>query len=105
MKVNSKTKSNIKTNTALHVRDSIYTLQLEYDYETDETKLIIPDKLRLLPRIHALDFLQDALNLVSDEYNQRLKLFTESTWSESEKKQVKEAKHAIEERKQQKSKK
>lgn len=96
VKVNSKTKSNIKTNSNLHVRDSIYTLQLEYDYETDETKLIIPDKLRLLPRVHALDFLKDVQNLINEEYYQRLNIFTNSEWSESEIKHVKESKHAIE---------
>lgn len=90
---------------SMAVRDSIYTLEIEYDYDSDITKLVLPDKLRLLPRIHALDFLKDALNLVAEEYNVRLKLFNESNWSESEKKQVREAKHAIEERKQQKSKK
>ena len=105
MKVNSKKKSSIQRMASMAVRDSIYTLQIEYDYDSDITKLILPDKLRLLPRVHALDFLKDAQNLITDEYYQRLKLFTESTWSESEKRQVKEAKHAIEKRKQQKSKK
>ena len=99
VKINGKMKSSIKTNANLHVRDSIYTLQLEYDYKTDETKLIIPDKLRLLPRIHTLDFLKDVQNLINKEYYQRLNIFTNSEWSESETKHVKESKHAIEKRK------
>ena len=96
--VNSKTKSNIKSNSNLHVRDSVYTLQLEYDYNTDETTLIIPDKLRLLPRVHALDFFKDVQNLINEEYYKRLNRFTNSEWSESETKHVKESKYAIKER-------
>tara|TARA_R110000824_G_scaffold41873_1_gene124092 strand:- start:341 stop:658 length:318 start_codon:yes stop_codon:yes gene_type:complete len=99
VKINGKMKSSIKTNANLHVRDSVYALLLEYDYATDETKLIIPEKLRLLPRIHTLDFLKDAQNLINEEYYQRLNIFTNSEWSESEIKHVKESKHAIEKRK------
>ena len=91
-----KDRTRIKNNSAINVRDTIYTLVLEYDYNTDETILIIPEKLRLLPRIHALDFFKDVQNLINEEYYQRLNTFTNSEWSESEIKHVKESKHAIE---------
>ena len=93
-----KDRTRIKNNSAINVRDSLYTLVLEYDYNTDETTLIIPEKLRLLPRIHTLDFLKDVQNIINEEYYQRLNTFTNSEWSESETKHVKESKHAIKER-------
>ena len=79
MKVQSKQKSSIKKDAALNVRDQFFKIEAVYDYEADTTELIMPDKLRLLHKIHLLDFLKDLSDLVQAERYKTLKDYNESS--------------------------
>ena len=79
MKVQSKQKSSIKKDAALNVRDQFFKIEAVYDYEADTTELIMPAKLRLLPKIHLLDFLKDLSDLVQAERYKTLKEYNESS--------------------------
>lgn len=67
MKVQSRQKSSIKKDAVLNVRYQFFKIEAIYDYEADTTELIMPDKLRFLPKIHLLDFLKDLSDLVQAE--------------------------------------
>ena len=79
MKVQSKQKSSIKKDAALNVRDQFFKIEAVYDYEADTTEIRKPDKLRLLPKIHLLDFLKDLSDLVQAERYKTLKEYNESS--------------------------
>tara|TARA_R110002012_G_scaffold60864_3_gene159434 strand:- start:116 stop:349 length:234 start_codon:yes stop_codon:yes gene_type:complete len=61
-----------KVNANIHVRDHLFRLEIIYDYEADTTELVIPDKLRLLPKINLLAFLKDTADLVQAEHSRLL---------------------------------
>ena len=72
MKVQSRQKSSIKSNSALDVRNNLYKVEAVYNYEEDSTELIMENKLRFLPKIHLLDFLKDLSDLVQAEHSKVL---------------------------------
>ena len=54
------------------VSDPLFKIEIIYDYEADTTELVIPDKLRLLPKINLLAFLKDTADLVQAEHSKVL---------------------------------
>ena len=54
------------------VRDHLFKIEIIYDYEADTTELVIPDKLRLLPKNNLLAFLKDTADLVQAEHSKVL---------------------------------
>ena len=79
MKVQSRQKSSIKKDAALNVRDHLFKIEIIHDYEADTTELIMPDKLRLLPKINLLAFLKDTADLVLAERYKTLEEYNESS--------------------------
>ena len=78
------------------MRDQFFKITITYDYEKDETVLTISDKFKILPRIHQLDALLDAQELLNNIYSSYLD-------SLNTKKLTKGEENAIKERKKQKS--
>ena len=54
------------------------TINFRYNFNTDETKIKTNFGTPALPDIHRLDFIQDALGLLGDLYNQELLAFRAS---------------------------
>lgn len=46
------------------------TIKINYNYETDETKIKFNDEFNSLPMIHQLDAMKDGLCLLEKEYNE-----------------------------------
>tara|TARA_R110000824_G_scaffold300762_4_gene488794 strand:+ start:2730 stop:2978 length:249 start_codon:yes stop_codon:yes gene_type:complete len=61
-----------KVNANINVRDSNFRIEIIYNYQADTTELVMPDKLRLLPKIHMLAFLKDTAELVQSEHSRLL---------------------------------
>ena len=78
------------------MRDQFFKITITYDYEKDKTELTISDKFNALPRIHQLDALLDAQELLNNKYSSYLDSF-------NTKKLTKGEENAIEEREKQKS--
>tara|TARA_R110000824_G_scaffold398305_2_gene602236 strand:+ start:551 stop:793 length:243 start_codon:yes stop_codon:yes gene_type:complete len=78
------------------MRDQYYKITITYDYEKDKTVLTISDKFKTLPRIHQLDALLDAQELLNNKYASYLDTF-------NKKKLTKGEENAIKEREKQKS--
>ena len=78
------------------MRDQYFKITITYDYEKDKTVLTISDKFKTLPRIHQLDALLDAQELLNNKYSSYLDTF-------NTKKLTKGEENAIKEREKQKS--
>lgn len=55
-------------------------LKIYYNYNTDTTKVKVNEELSDLPLIHQLDALQDAIGLVSEVYEKKLKELSEGKY-------------------------
>jgi len=53
------------------------TTKINYNYDTDETKIKFNDEFNLLPMIHQLDAMKDGLCLLEERYNTLLHNFNE----------------------------
>jgi len=51
------------------------TIKINYNYDTDETKIKFNDEFNSLPMIHQLDAMQDGLCLLMRRYNTLLHNF------------------------------
>lgn len=49
-----------------------FEITVIYNYDTDETKLEVPEEIKFLPTIHQLDFLQDAIGCLQRLYDETL---------------------------------
>lgn len=52
-------------------------INIVYNYETDETRIILTKPFLFLPRIHRLDALQDAIYMLSNVYDQECEDFVD----------------------------
>jgi hypothetical protein len=103
MIANNKKTSSIKSQRTTSVRNAKYEIMLLYDYNKDKTTIIYEDKYEKLPRIHQLDFLKDALKIVTDEYNAKLEEFNKSVPTKKEIEILKEIENATKKRDEQKN--
>ena len=78
------------------MRDQYFKITITYDYDKDKTVLTIEDKFKKLPRIHQLDALLDAQELLNNKYSSYLDTFNTKKLTEGEE-------NAIKKRKKQKS--
>jgi hypothetical protein len=53
------------------------TIKINYNYDTDETKIKFNDEFNSLPMIHQLDAMKDGLCLLEERYNTLLHNFNE----------------------------
>ena len=57
------------------MKQDLRKINIIYNYETDDTKIILTKEFNNLAKIHQLDALQDAYLILTDIYNQKLNEF------------------------------
>jgi hypothetical protein len=60
------------------------TIKINYNYDTDETKIKFNDEFNSLPMIHQLDAMKDGLCLLEERYNTLLHNFNEQLLTRKE---------------------
>ena len=60
------------------------TIKINYDYDTDETKIKFNDEFNSLPMIQQLDAMKDGLYLLVERYNTLLHNFNEQLLTREE---------------------
>lgn len=60
------------------------TIKINYDYDTDETKIKFNDEFNSLPMIQQLDAMKDGLCLLEERYNTLLHNFNEQLLTREE---------------------
>ena len=60
------------------------TIKINYNYDTDETKIKFNDEFNSLPMIHQLDAMKDGLCLLEERYNTLLHNFNEQLLTREE---------------------
>jgi len=60
------------------MKQDLRKINIIYNYETDDTKIILTKEFNNLAKIHQLDALQDAYLILTDIYNQKLNEFHNS---------------------------
>jgi hypothetical protein len=62
----------------------VNTIKINYDYDTDQTKIQFNEDFNSLPVIHQLDAMQDGLCLLEERYNTLLHNFHEQLLTREE---------------------
>jgi hypothetical protein len=60
------------------------TIKINYNYDTDKTKIKFNDEFNSLPMIHQLDAMKDGLCLLEERYNTLLHNFNEQLLTREE---------------------